>query len=64
MYSLSDPGIPERTKERPLARGDITPTQAFAFLGLQLSAGLAVLTQLNWYRYGRDRTIQYDNGPC
>ncbi|EIM88535.1 4-hydroxybenzoate polyprenyl transferase [Stereum hirsutum FP-91666 SS1] len=39
----------ERTKERPLARGDITPTQAFAFLGLQLSAGLAVLTQLNWY---------------
>lgn len=47
----------ERTKERPLARGDITPTQAFAFLGLQLSAGLAVLTQLNWYRYGRDRHI-------
>lgn len=41
----------ERTKERPLARGDITPTQAFAFLGLQLSAGLGVLVQLNWYRY-------------
>jgi 4-hydroxybenzoate polyprenyltransferase len=41
----------ERTKERPLARGDITPGQAVGFLGLQLSAGLAVLTQLNWYRY-------------
>ncbi|PCH41299.1 4-hydroxybenzoate polyprenyl transferase [Wolfiporia cocos MD-104 SS10] len=38
-----------RTKERPLARGDITPIQAVGFLGLQLSAGLAVLTQLNWY---------------
>ncbi|KAL5508468.1 COQ2 [Sanghuangporus vaninii] len=39
----------ERTKERPLARGDITPTQAFTFLGVQLTAGLAVLLQLNWY---------------
>lgn len=27
------------------------------FLGLQLSAGLAVLTQLNWYRYAM--LIQY-----
>ena len=41
----------ERTKSRPLAAGHITPTQAFAFLGLQLTAGLGVLTQLNWYRY-------------
>lgn len=40
----------ERTKERPLARGDITPVQAFAFLGVQLTAGLGVLLQLNWYR--------------
>ncbi|TDL29242.1 4-hydroxybenzoate polyprenyl transferase [Rickenella mellea] len=39
----------ERTKERPLARGDITPAQAFAFLGVQLTAGLGVLLQLNWY---------------
>lgn len=54
MYSLvSESSIvkPERTKTRPLAAGDITPTQAFAFLGLQLTAGLGVLTQLNWYRY-------------
>ena len=40
----------ERTKARPLARGDITPKQAFVFLGLQLTAGLGVLTQLNLYR--------------
>lgn len=40
-----------RTKERPLARGDITVPQAFGFLGLQLTAGLGVLLQLNWYRY-------------
>lgn len=43
--------ISERTKTRPLAAGHITPIQAFAFLGLQLTAGLGVLTQLNWYRY-------------
>nr|VWO99253.1 Putative non-ribosomal peptide ligase/ polyketide synthase hybrid [Ganoderma boninense] len=43
-----DKGV-ERTKTRPLAAGEITPTQAFTFLGLQLSAGLGVLTQLNWY---------------
>ena len=43
----------ERTKTRPLARGDITPGQAIAFLAPQLTAGLAVLTQLNWYRYVR-----------
>lgn len=39
----------ERTRTRPLARGDITPRQAIAFLAPQLTAGLAVLTQLNWY---------------
>ncbi|KAF8211259.1 4-hydroxybenzoate polyprenyl transferase [Mycena galopus ATCC 62051] len=38
-----------RTKERPLARGDITHGQAVILLGAQLSAGLAVLVQLNWY---------------
>ena len=39
----------ERTAMRPLAAGDLTPFQALSFLGLQLSVGLAVLTQLNWY---------------
>jgi len=38
-----------RTATRPLAAGDLNPTQAIAFLGAQLSLGLAVLTQLNWY---------------
>ena len=40
-----------RTKERPLARGDINHKQAVAFLGAQLSVGLGVLLQLNWNRY-------------
>lgn len=39
----------ERTKNRPIARGDVTQFQALTFLGVQLSAGLAILTQLNWY---------------
>lgn len=40
----------DRTKNRPLARGDITPKQAVIFLGAQLTAGLGVLLQLNWHR--------------
>ncbi|GAA6004633.1 hypothetical protein JCM10207_000962 [Rhodosporidiobolus poonsookiae] len=39
----------DRTKMRPLASGEVTPFQALTFLGGQLSLGLAVLTQLNWY---------------
>ncbi|TFY79994.1 hypothetical protein EWM64_g4016 [Hericium alpestre] len=39
----------ERTKTRPLASGEISSRQAFMFLGVQLAAGLGVLTQLNWY---------------
>ncbi|KAG1056597.1 hypothetical protein G6F43_001516 [Rhizopus delemar] len=42
-------GKVERTKIRPIAAGLITPKQAVGFLGLQLSVGLAVLTQLNMY---------------
>lgn len=38
-----------RTRRRPLAAGLLTPRQAVAFLGLQLSAGLAILLQLNTY---------------
>jgi len=40
----------ERTRERPLAIGDITQKQALTFLSVQLTAGLVVLLQLNWYR--------------
>jgi 4-hydroxybenzoate polyprenyltransferase len=36
---------------RPLAAGTVTPFQAVTFLGLQLSAGLAILLQLNLYRW-------------
>ncbi|KAA3677561.1 4-hydroxybenzoate polyprenyltransferase [Paragonimus westermani] len=39
----------DRTKDRPLACGKVTPGQALLFLGLQLSASLFVLLQLNWY---------------
>jgi 4-hydroxybenzoate polyprenyltransferase len=40
----------ERTQSRPLAAGALSPFQAICFLGLQLSAGLAILLQLNTYR--------------
>ena len=38
-----------RTAQRPLASGAVSMPQAVAFLGGQLSLGLAVLTQLNPY---------------
>jgi len=41
----------ERTKYRPIACGEITRLNAFAFLGLPLSASLALLLMLNWNTY-------------
>ncbi|KAI4498796.1 hypothetical protein M0802_005971 [Mischocyttarus mexicanus] len=38
-----------RTKDRPLATGQLTYLQSFIFLGGQLSLGLLILLQLNWY---------------
>ncbi|XP_039313160.1 4-hydroxybenzoate polyprenyltransferase, mitochondrial isoform X2 [Solenopsis invicta] len=38
-----------RTKDRPLVTGQITPKQSLIFLAGQLSLGLLVLLQLNWY---------------
>lgn len=38
-----------RTTTRPLVNGDITMKQAYLFLFSQLSVGLAILLQLNWY---------------
>lgn len=40
----------DRTRLRPLAAKTVTPFQAVTFLGMQLSVGLAILTQLNLYR--------------
>lgn len=39
----------ERTNRRPLAARTLSQRQALAFLGLQLSAGLGILVQLNPY---------------
>lgn len=39
----------ERTKTRPLVNGDISMKNATIFLAAQLSTGLAILLQLNWY---------------
>lgn len=39
----------ERTKDRPLVNGDVSLKRAFMFLGGQLSVGLIILLQLNWY---------------
>lgn len=38
-----------RTRDRPLASGELTMKQATIFLGGQLSVGLAVLLSLNPY---------------
>ncbi|XP_018315287.1 4-hydroxybenzoate polyprenyltransferase, mitochondrial isoform X2 [Mycetomoellerius zeteki] len=38
-----------RTKDRPLVTGQITPLQSIIFLAGQLSLGLLILLQLNWY---------------
>ncbi|XP_034952314.1 4-hydroxybenzoate polyprenyltransferase, mitochondrial [Chelonus insularis] len=38
-----------RTRDRPLVAGQVTNFQALMFLGGQLSVGLAILLQLNWY---------------
>jgi 4-hydroxybenzoate polyprenyltransferase len=56
--------VVERTKTRPIANGDVTIPQAVRFLGLQLSAGLAVLTQLNWYRYGWSLALKQKKSQC
>ncbi|CDR87103.1 related to COQ2-para-hydroxybenzoate--polyprenyltransferase [Sporisorium scitamineum] len=49
MWDVKMDRMVERTKTRPLAAGDITQFQALCFLGVQLSAGLAVLVNLNLY---------------
>lgn len=41
--------LPERTKSRPIAAGEVSHKAALAFLSTQMALGLAILTQLNWY---------------
>jgi 4-hydroxybenzoate polyprenyltransferase and related prenyltransferases len=38
----------ERTKQRPLASGELTVNQAWAFFVPHVFVGLGVLTQMNW----------------
>ena len=40
-----------RTKDRPIASGQISKSNAMLFLGGQLSVSLAILLSLNSYRY-------------
>ncbi|KAK9704260.1 MIR domain [Popillia japonica] len=49
MWDRDLDGKVSRTKDRPLVSGDINMTRAWMFLFAQLSCGLAVLLQLNWY---------------
>ena len=39
----------ERTKQRPIASSQVSLFRALVFLGGQLSVGLLILLQLNWY---------------
>ncbi|VDQ08284.1 unnamed protein product [Trichobilharzia regenti] len=50
MWDQKYDKLVKRTKDRPLASGSLTYFQALSFLGLQLSASLVILLQLNWYR--------------
>ncbi|KAE8239868.1 hypothetical protein A4X13_0g8031 [Tilletia indica] len=49
MWDVRVDRMVERTSLRPIAAGEVTMFQAWCFLGVQLSAGLAVLLNLNWY---------------
>jgi len=39
----------ERTRDRPIASGQVSMFDALTFLALQLGTGLFILLQLNWY---------------
>ncbi|KAK0564751.1 Para-hydroxybenzoate--polyprenyltransferase, mitochondrial precursor (PHB:polyprenyltransferase) [Tilletia horrida] len=52
MWDVKYDRMVERTSMRPIAAGEVTMFQAWCFLGAQLSVGLAVLLNLNWYSIG------------
>ncbi|XP_015600631.1 4-hydroxybenzoate polyprenyltransferase, mitochondrial isoform X1 [Cephus cinctus] len=49
MWDKDIDGKVARTKDRPLVTGQVSQFQALVFLGSQLTVGLLVLLQLNWY---------------
>jgi len=49
MWDRDIDGKVERTKDRPLVNGELTINQAWMFLAGQLTVGLGILLQLNWY---------------
>lgn len=49
MWDRDIDGKVSRTKDRPLVNGDVSIQQAWVYLAGQLSVGLAILLQLNWY---------------
>lgn len=49
MWDHDIDGMVARTKDRPIAAGEISMLQSFAFLSTQLALGLLVLLQFNLY---------------
>ena len=70
MWDKDFDGQVARTRNRPIASGDITQFQALTFLGAQLTAGLGVLLTLNNYRcvapamVRRWHPLSPPNGTC
>ena len=49
MWDRNIDRLVERTRDRPITSGQVGMFDALVYLGLQLSVGLMVLLQLNWY---------------
>lgn len=49
MWDRDIDGKVARTKSRPLVAGELSPADAWFFLGAQLGVGLLILLELNWY---------------
>jgi len=54
----------ERTRDRPIACGDVSHKQALAFLAVQLSASLAILLSFDWYTYVSTVCVTDQNFKC
>ena len=49
MWDRNIDRLVERTKDRPITSGQVGMFDALVYTGVQLSLGLMVLLQLNWY---------------